>query len=122
MKNPYEVGFNRALANCDRNQEPVHRWHPVIAPSLGLSLADVLCFQPGWWAPTATAKAVLGIAVALRFAHGLRLVHGAVKAGNVLFDAAGNGGSGTVFGGRAGVDGGLLRFSRPSFRDRGRLD
>jgi serine/threonine protein kinase len=30
-----------------------------------------------------------GIALALRFAHGLGLLHGAVKAGNVLFDADG---------------------------------
>jgi serine/threonine protein kinase len=53
----------------------------------GLSLADVLANPPAWWTPTAKAKAVAGIALALRFAHCLGLLHGAVKAGNVLFDA-----------------------------------
>jgi hypothetical protein len=33
------------------------------------------------------AKAVVGIALALRFAHGLGLLHGALDVGNVLFDA-----------------------------------
>jgi hypothetical protein len=32
------------------------------------------------------AKAVTGIALALRFAYGLRLLHGAVQTRNVLFD------------------------------------
>jgi serine/threonine protein kinase len=32
-------------------------------------------------------KAVVGIALGLRFAHGLGLLHGAVKASNILFDA-----------------------------------
>jgi serine/threonine protein kinase len=53
----------------------------------GGSLADVLLNPPAWWTPTAKAKAVVGIALALRFAHGLGLLHGAVKAGNILFDA-----------------------------------
>jgi serine/threonine protein kinase len=35
------------------------------------------------------AKAVVGIALGLRFAHGLGLRHGAVKATNILFDADG---------------------------------
>jgi serine/threonine protein kinase len=38
------------------------------------------------WKPTAKAKAVAGIALGLRFAHGLGLLHGALKANNVLFD------------------------------------
>jgi serine/threonine protein kinase len=33
------------------------------------------------------AKAVVGIALGLRFAHGLVLLHGAVKGSNILFDA-----------------------------------
>jgi serine/threonine protein kinase len=53
----------------------------------GGSLADILLNPPAWWTPTATAKAVVGIALALRFAHGLGLLHGAVKAGNILFNA-----------------------------------
>jgi serine/threonine protein kinase len=52
----------------------------------GGSLADILLNPPAWWTATAKAKAVVGIALALRFAHGLGLLHGAVKAGNVLFD------------------------------------
>jgi hypothetical protein len=37
------------------------------------SLADVLSNPPAWWTPTVKAKAVVGIALALRFAHGLGL-------------------------------------------------
>jgi serine/threonine protein kinase len=33
------------------------------------------------------AKAVVGIALGLRFAHGLGLLHGAVQASNILLDA-----------------------------------
>jgi serine/threonine protein kinase len=83
--------------------------HPLIAPLIGFvfpvesarrralktarlhasggSLADVLADPAGWWTPTAKAKAVVGIALALRFAHRLGLLHGVVKAGNILFDA-----------------------------------
>jgi hypothetical protein len=83
--------------------------HPMIAPLIGCvlsigsteqrelktvrlyaaegSLADVLSNPPAWWTPTAKAKAVVGIALGLRFAHGLGLLHGAVKASNILFDA-----------------------------------
>jgi serine/threonine protein kinase len=32
------------------------------------------------------AKAVVGIALGLRFAHGLGLLHGVVKVSNILFD------------------------------------
>jgi serine/threonine protein kinase len=49
------------------------------------SLADVLSNPPGWWTPT--VKAVVRIVLGLPFAHGLGLLHGAVKASNVLFDA-----------------------------------
>jgi serine/threonine protein kinase len=74
--------------------------HPMIAPLIGriqfktvrlyvadASLADVLSNPPAWWTPTAKAKAVVGIALGLRFVHALGLLHGAVKASNVLFDA-----------------------------------
>jgi serine/threonine protein kinase len=83
--------------------------HPLIAPLVGFvfpvesggprqlktarlyadepSLANVLSNPPEWWTPTAKAKAVVGIALALRFGHGFGLLHGVVKAGNVFFDA-----------------------------------
>jgi serine/threonine protein kinase len=51
------------------------------------SLADNLLNPPGWWTPTMKAKAVVGIIFGLWFAHGLRLLHGTVKASNILFDA-----------------------------------
>jgi serine/threonine protein kinase len=53
----------------------------------GGSLAEVLSGAPPWWTPTAKAKAIAGIAIALRFAHGLGLLHGGLKASNVLLDA-----------------------------------
>jgi serine/threonine protein kinase len=77
--------------------------HPLIAPLIGFafpiesdgvwelkfvrlyapegSLEDILSDLPAWWTPT--TKAVAGIALA----HGLGLLHGAVKASNILFDA-----------------------------------
>jgi serine/threonine protein kinase len=51
------------------------------------SLADAMSNPPTWWTPTVKAKAVVGIALALRFAPGLGLLHRAVKASNILFDA-----------------------------------
>jgi serine/threonine protein kinase len=51
------------------------------------SLGDVLSNPPAWWTPTIKAKAVVGIALGLRSAHGFGLLHGAVKASNILFDA-----------------------------------
>jgi hypothetical protein len=83
--------------------------HPLIGPLIGFafpvesagrprlktarlpasrgSLADVLANPPAWRTPTAKAKAVVRIALALRFAHGLGPLHGAVKAANEIFDA-----------------------------------
>jgi serine/threonine protein kinase len=49
------------------------------------SLAEVLSDAPAWWTPT--AKAIAGIALGLRFAQSLGLLHGGLKASNVLFDA-----------------------------------
>jgi serine/threonine protein kinase len=51
------------------------------------SLVDVISNPPAWWTPTAKAKAVVGIARELRFAHGIGLLHEAVEANNILFDA-----------------------------------
>jgi serine/threonine protein kinase len=53
----------------------------------GGSLAEVLSDTPAWWTPTAKAKAIAGIALGLRFAHSLGLMHGDLKASNVFFDA-----------------------------------
>jgi serine/threonine protein kinase len=47
----------------------------------GGSLAEVLSDAP------AKAKAIAGIALGLRFAHSLGLLHRGLKASNVLFDA-----------------------------------
>jgi serine/threonine protein kinase len=83
--------------------------HPMIAPLIGCgfrqessgswelktvrlyastdSLAGVLLNPPDWWTPTVKAKAIVGIALGLRFAHGHGFLHGAVKGSNILFDA-----------------------------------
>jgi hypothetical protein len=83
--------------------------HPVIPPLIGCvlsvestgrrkfrtvrlyvtegSLSDILSNPPAWRAPTMKAKTVVGIELELRFAHGLGLLHGAMKQGNILFDA-----------------------------------
>jgi serine/threonine protein kinase len=85
-------------------------WHPLIAAPMGFgfsegegkrelkigrmhaaggSLAEVVSSNPVWWTPTAKAEAVVGIVIALRFAHGLGLLHGNLNSGNVLFDGEG---------------------------------
>jgi hypothetical protein len=44
----------------------------VVPPyAAGGFLAEVLSDAPPWWTPTAKAKAIAGIAISLRFAHGL---------------------------------------------------
>jgi hypothetical protein len=80
--------------------------HPLISKTIGFavaeaelkigrlhaaggSLAEVVSSKPAWWTPTAKAEAVVGIAVALRFAHGLGLLHGDLNSGNILFDGGG---------------------------------
>jgi serine/threonine protein kinase len=53
----------------------------------GGSLAEVLSDAPLWWTPRVKAKAIAGIALGLRFVDGLGLLHGGLKASNILFDA-----------------------------------
>jgi hypothetical protein len=55
----------------------------------GRSLAGVVLARRGLWTPTAKAEAVVGIALVLRFVHGLGLLHGGLKAINDLFDGGG---------------------------------
>jgi hypothetical protein len=55
----------------------------------GGSLADVVSSKPAWWTPTAKAEAVVGVALALRFAHELGLLHGGLNSWTVLFDGGG---------------------------------
>jgi hypothetical protein len=54
--------------------------------STDITLADVLVHRPVWWTPTTKAKTVVGIALGLRFAHWHGMLHGSVKASNILFD------------------------------------
>jgi serine/threonine protein kinase len=59
----------------------------IVRPyAAGGSLAEVPSDAPAWWTPTEKAKAIPGIALGLRFAHGLGLLHRGLKASNVLFD------------------------------------
>jgi hypothetical protein len=78
--------------------------HPLITKPIGfvienqelkivsskiINLVEVETTKPGWWTPTAKAKAVVGIALALRFAHGFGLIHGGLNARNIVFDSGG---------------------------------
>jgi serine/threonine protein kinase len=76
------IGFDFPVESGGRRELKTARLHA----SRG-SLADVLANPPAWWTPTAKAKSAVGIALALRFAHGRGLLHGAVKVANVFFDA-----------------------------------
>jgi serine/threonine protein kinase len=79
------------------------------------SLADAIANPPAWWTPT--AKAVARIALGLRVAYGLGLLHGAVKASNILFDADPRIQIGDLSSIRldTGADGGRLRDCVASF-------
>jgi serine/threonine protein kinase len=75
------IGFVFPAESSGRREFKTGRLHAA-----GGSLAAVLSAPPAWWTPTAKAKVVAGIALGLRFAHGLGLLHGGLKASNVLFD------------------------------------
>jgi hypothetical protein len=76
------IGFAFVLAELEGEEKlKVGGLHAA-----GGSLAEVASAGPVWWTPTAKAEAVVGIVLALRFAHGLELVHGGLNAGNALFD------------------------------------
>jgi hypothetical protein len=53
----------------------------------GSSLAEILSVNPDWWTPTATVKAIVGIILALRFAHSFGLIHGDLTVNNIFFDS-----------------------------------
>jgi serine/threonine protein kinase len=53
----------------------------------GNSLAEVLLMNPEWWTATVKAKAVAGIALGLRFAHSLGLIHGNLNSSNIIFNS-----------------------------------
>jgi serine/threonine protein kinase len=42
--------------------------------------------KPAWWTATAKAKAVAGIVLGMQFAHSLGLIHGCLRASNIVFD------------------------------------
>jgi serine/threonine protein kinase len=52
------------------------------------SLKDVLDNSPMWWTATMKAKTIAGIALAMKSAHDLGIVHGSLKPNNILFDEA----------------------------------
>jgi serine/threonine protein kinase len=62
----------------------------VIRSYMDTTLSEVLSASPHWWTATAKAKTVVGLVLALRFAHSLGLLHGSLKASNVLFDTRGS--------------------------------
>jgi serine/threonine protein kinase len=75
------IGFVFPIESGGRRELKSARLHGCDGP-----LAIVLSSPPAWWTSTAKAKALVRIALGLRFAHGLGLLHGAVKAANFLFD------------------------------------
>jgi serine/threonine protein kinase len=50
------------------------------------SLKDVLDKNPVWWTPTVKAKTIAGIALGMKSAHELGIVHGSLTLNNILFD------------------------------------
>jgi serine/threonine protein kinase len=50
-------------------------------------LAEVLYVRPEWFTSTVKAKVVVGIVLALRFAHSLGLIHGHLTTDNIHFDS-----------------------------------
>jgi serine/threonine protein kinase len=104
------IDVKECVDRCQIEQEIEmlkHLRHPCIASPIGFivaqesgklkiirsymdtTLSKVLSTSPRWWTATAQAKTVVGLVLALRFAHSLGLLHGSLKASNVLFDAYG---------------------------------
>jgi serine/threonine protein kinase len=52
----------------------------------GCSLAAVILMNPLWWTPTMKAKAIVGIALGLEFAHSLGIIHGNLNSDSIVFD------------------------------------
>jgi serine/threonine protein kinase len=50
------------------------------------SLTEVISLNPVWWTATAKAKAVAGIVLCLRVAHGFGLIHGHLNSNNIIFN------------------------------------
>jgi hypothetical protein len=50
------------------------------------SLFDILKASPVWWTPIAKSKAVAGLVLCLRVAHGLGWIHGRFTTNNIVFD------------------------------------
>jgi hypothetical protein len=53
------------------------------------SLSRVISASPLWWTPTAKAKAIAGLALALEFVHGFGFIHGHLTTNNVFFNEDG---------------------------------
>jgi serine/threonine protein kinase len=53
----------------------------------GFSLTNVISDCPVWWTSTMKAKVIVGIVLALRFAHSFGLIHGNLTSDNILFDS-----------------------------------
>jgi serine/threonine protein kinase len=62
----------------------------IIRSFMDTTLSEVFSSSPHWWTATAQAKTVIGLVLVLRFAHNLELLHGNLKARNVLFDTDGS--------------------------------
>jgi serine/threonine protein kinase len=75
------VGFVLPTAQAVSRELKVARLYAA-----GGSLAEALRASPLWWTPTMKSKTVVGIVLALRFAHSFGLIHGGLKPSNVLFD------------------------------------
>jgi tRNA A-37 threonylcarbamoyl transferase component Bud32 len=75
------IGFVLSSESCGCRELQIGRLY-----ANGNSLSQVLWTNPEWWTPTAKAKVIAGIALALRFAHSFGLLHGALKTSNVFFD------------------------------------
>jgi hypothetical protein len=70
--------------------EPLLRGLRIVRTfSNGGSLSEVISAPPEWWTPTAKTKAVVGLALGLRFVHRFGLVHGHLTCNNVLFNENG---------------------------------